>query len=263
MAMYSQDQPLTDRALKAMQKARELDDNLAEVRTDIGDVRFYWDWDWTAGEAEFRRAVELDPGSADAAQHYASCLHVLRRWGEALREYRRTLRLDPVSPRMNLGLLGLFVDTHQYELAMEQFRKVIELDPNSGPAYLQAGKVYEALGRDAEAMAAYLKAGSLSGKGPEQVRALENAAKAEGVRGYWKMQLEQLRERSKQTRVPPLDFASLYVRLGEKNAAMKMLEAAYQQRAPRLVWINARAVWDPLRPDQRFKSLLRRMRFPE
>jgi TolB-like protein/DNA-binding winged helix-turn-helix (wHTH) protein/Flp pilus assembly protein TadD len=263
MVMFGQDQPLTDRALKAMQKARELDDNLAEVHTDIGDVRFYWDWDWTAGEAEFRRAVELDPGSVDAAHHYAGCLHVLGRWDEALQEYRRALRLDPVSPRMNVLLLTLFLDTHQYELAMEQFRKVIELDTNSGLAYSQAGKVFEALGRDAEAMAAYLKADSLYGKSAEQVRALENAAKTEGVRGYWKKHLEQLQERSKQTRVPPLDFASLYVRLGEKDAAMKMLEAAYRQRAPRLVWINARAVWDPLRPDPRFQSLLRRMRFPE
>lgn len=263
MAAFSQDQPLTDRALKAMQKARELDDTLAEVHTDIGDVRFYWDWDWRTGEAEFRRAVELDPGSADAALHYATCLYVLRRWDEALREYRRCLRLDPVSPQMNVLLLALLVDTHQHELAIEQFRKVIELDPNSGFAYSQAGRVYEALGRDAEALAAYLKADRHSGKSAEQVRALENVAKTEGVRGYWRKQLEQLQERSKQAQVPPLDFATLYARLGEKDSAMKMLEAAYRQRAPRLVWINARAVWDPLRSDRRFQSLLRRMRFPE
>ena len=262
MMSFAQDQPLSERALNAMRKARDLDDTLAEVHTDIGDVKFYWEWEWTSGEAEFRRAVELDPGSVDAAHHYAMCLHALGRWDEALREYQRALQLDPVSPRMNAGLLALFVDTHGYESAIQQFRKVIELDPNRATAYTLAGSLYEALGKDGDAIAAYLKADRLSGRSAEHVEALGKAAGTAGLRGYWKMRLEQLREKARLSRVPPLEFALLYTRLGENDEAMKMLEAAYRQRAPRLVWIGAHAVWEPLRSDPRFQSLLRRMRFP-
>ena len=74
--------------------------------------------------------------------------------------------------------------------------------------------------------------------------------------------LEHLQEEAKRVRVPPLDLASLHARLGEKDAAVKFLEAAYQQRAPRLVWIKAGSVWDPLRSDPRFQSLLRLMGLP-
>lgn len=263
MMCFRRDQPLTDRALGALAKARELDDTLAEVRTDIGDVRFYWDWDWSAGEAEFRRALELDPGSSDAVQHYAGCLHVLARWEEALQAWRRALQLDPVSPTANLHLLSLFVNMHRYDLAMEQFQKVIDLDPNSSRAYAGIAPVYAALGREGEAAAAWLKADVLAGTSPGRVKALEAAAGAAGIRGYWRKRLDQLQEDATGPQVPPLDFASIYVRLGRKDEAMKFLEAAHRQRAPRLVWIKAGSVWDPLRSDPRFQDLLRRMRFPE
>ena len=54
------------------------------------------------GEVEFRRAVELDRASVEAAFHYAGCLHVQARWDEAVKEYRRALELDPVSTRLNV-----------------------------------------------------------------------------------------------------------------------------------------------------------------
>jgi TolB-like protein/DNA-binding winged helix-turn-helix (wHTH) protein len=263
LTTFALDQPLSERALRAMERASELDDSLAEVHSALGDVKFFGHWDWAAGEAEFRRAVELDPGSVDAAGHYASCLHALTRWDEALRESKRALQLDPLSPRMKLNLLRLFVDMHRYDLAIEQFPKLLDLEPNSAGAYALVASAYAALGREGEALAAWLQADRLSGKSADRVTALETAARAGGIRGYWRKRLEQLQEDAKQRDVAPLTFASLYARLGEADKAFPLLEAAFQQRVPRLAWIKAQSVWDPLRSDPRFQSLLRRMAFPE
>jgi TolB-like protein/DNA-binding winged helix-turn-helix (wHTH) protein len=263
MTSFRQDLPVSARALSAMKTALELDDNLAEAHADAGAVRFFWDWDWKSGEAEFRRAVELDPGSVHAISHYAICLHVLRRWSEAMQQYERALQLDPVSPRMNEFLLAFLVDTRRYDLALEQFRKTIELDSNSAGAYLLAGSAYEAMGKHAEATAAYLRADKLLGKSQDRLNALEAAARTGGVRAYWRKRLEQLQQDAVRVRVPPLDLAAHHARLGENEQALGLLEDAYRHRAPRLVWINARALWEPLRSDGRFQSLLRRMGFPE
>ena len=260
---FGLDQPLSERALRAMERASELDDSLAEVHDALGDVKFFGHWDWAAGEAEFRRAVELDPGSVDAAHHYALCLHALTRWDAALRESRRALQLDPVSPRTKLNLLRLFLDMHRYDLAIEQFHKVIDLEPNSPGAYSQVASAYAALGREGDAIAAWLQADRLSGKSADRVSALETAARAGGTRAYWRKRLEHLQEEAKRGHLPPFTFAPLYVRLGEADKALQLLEAAYQQRVPRLAWIKAQSVWDPLRSDPRFQSLLRRMAFPE
>jgi len=263
MQAFRQDLPLPDRAIKALEAARMCDETLAEVRTDAGDIKFYWDWDWSAGEGEFRRAVELDPGSVDSIVHYAGCLHILARWDSALENYRRALELDPVSPRLHAQFVGCLLDAHRYQPAAEQLKKIKELDPNNEAAYQLEGQLFHLRGMENEAIAAYLQADALGGSTPEQVKELQQAAAMGGIRSYWKKRLEFLKRRAGQSRVPPLDFASLYVRAGDNDKAMEMLKTAYQQHAPRLVWIHARALWHPLRSDPRFQSLLRQMRFPD
>jgi TolB-like protein/DNA-binding winged helix-turn-helix (wHTH) protein/Tfp pilus assembly protein PilF len=262
MDTFVQDLPLRDRALKAMERARQLDDNLAEVRDAVGDVELAKSWNWEGGEAEYRRAIELDPGSVDAALHYLYCLHELTRWQEAEQQIHRALRVDPVSPTINLEMLRLLVDTHRYELAQEQFRKVVELDPNSGAPYDEMVTVYAALGKEDEAIAAFLKAESLRGTSPEQIDALAAAARSGGFHGCLRKKIGQLREKAQHGRVSPQAFAGLYARLGDRDESFEFLEESYRQHSIRMIWIKARAIWDPLRPDPRYQSLLRRMRFP-
>ena len=263
MQTFGRDLSPSAKAVTAMETALALDETLAEAHMIAGDEKFYARWKWEEGEAEFRRAAELDRGSVNAAAHYASCLHALGRWDAALAEFKRALELDPVSPRLNVNFLALLVDTHRYEQALEQFRKALELDPNNPAAYSWAGLAYELRGLDADATAVYIKADALAGGSAEEVQSLKCAADTGGVRGYWRKRLEMLQERAKRERIPPYDFASLYVHTGENGRAIDMLEAAYQQHAARLPWIRARAVWQQLRSDPRYQSLLRRMHFPE
>src|SRR5262245_23710168 len=42
-------------------KALELDKSLAEAHASLGFVRLYFDWDWAGAEANFQRAIALDP----------------------------------------------------------------------------------------------------------------------------------------------------------------------------------------------------------
>jgi serine/threonine-protein kinase len=246
-----------------MRRALELDSDLAQAVTNIGDFKFYWQWDWAGGEAEYRRAVELDPRSVEAAHHYMGCQHVLTRWEAAFAECKRAMQLDPLSKRTNEAMLALLVNTHQWEAALQQVRRTTELYPASTTAWRYAGYVHASLGNDKEAIAAHLRAEQFAGRTPEQIGALEQVANVAGLRGYWKERLRQLEEKAKQTRVPPLDFAMIYVHLGDHNATFRFLEAAHHEHAPRLSWLKAQAIWDPLRSDPRFQSLITRMRLTQ
>ena len=263
MEAFLQDLPLSERSLKAMEKARELDDNLAEVRDAVGDVEIAKNWNWNGAEAEYRRAIELDPGSVDAALHYLYYLHELGRWQEAEQQMKRALRVDPVSPTINLEMLRLLVDTRQYNLAQEHFRKIIELDPSNGSAYDEMVTVYAALGREADATSAFLKAEALSGTSPDHLDALAAAAGSGGFHACLRKKIEQLLAQTQRGYVSPLTFARLCARLGANDEALRLLEESYRRHLPRLIWIKSRAVWDPLRSDPRYQSLLRGMRFPE
>ena len=54
-------------------------------------------------------------------------------------------------------------------------------------------------------------------------------------------------------------IASIYMALGDKEQALEWLEKAYQRRSPDLVFLKMGWVFDPLRSDPRFESLLRRI----
>ncbi len=263
MASFVQDLPLSDRSLKALERARQLDDKLAEVHDRLGDLLFARQWDFNAAEAEYRRAVELDHGSIDAMLHHIYFLHAMAQFEAAKQELESALRIDPVSPAVNVQMLALFVDTHRYDLALKQFRKVIELDPNNARAYSEMVTVYAALGREDEAVAAFLKAAALGNSGVEQAPAVDVPAVHDGLEDCLQESIKQLEKAANRGDVSPLAFASLYARLRDRENALKFLEAAYQQRRPRMVWIKAQAIWDPLRSDPRFQALLHRIGFPE
>jgi TolB-like protein len=267
MMYYTQDLPLSNKVLTEIRKAIELDDTLAEAVINIGDLKFCWNWDWTGGEAEFRRAVELDPSSVDARQHYAFCLSMLGRKEAALPEVERAHQLDPLSPSINNQLGGLLRAIGRHERAIVQYQKTIDLDPTDAAAYSALGAVYEDLGKHEEAVAAYLKAESLSGRSPEAMKALQSTFSDGGIQALHRKlaqeRLERLKERAKQERVSPRAFAAVYAALGEKDQAFHWLEQAYQQRCPTLIWLQAQRQWDPLRSDPRFQDLLRRMNFPQ
>ena len=62
------------RAKAAALKALELDSTLAEVQHRLAAVRVWTDWDWEGGEAEFRRALEINPNYAGAHSAYSHLL---------------------------------------------------------------------------------------------------------------------------------------------------------------------------------------------
>ena len=85
------------KAKAAAEKALQLDDSLAEAHTSLGAINFWYDFDWTGGERELRRAIALNPSSAEAHFQYGYLLMFEGRFDESLAEMRRASDLDPLS----------------------------------------------------------------------------------------------------------------------------------------------------------------------
>jgi hypothetical protein len=58
-------------------------------------------------------------------------------------------------------------------------------------------------------------------------------------------------------------MAMLHVGLDNIEQAFEFLEEAYEEHADRMSWVNVNPVFDPIRSDPRFQSLIQRMNFPE
>jgi len=70
--------------------------------------------------------------------------------------------------------------------------------------------------------------------------------------------LEDLQGLGRDSYVNPVQVASIYAQLGEKDAAFEWVEKAIEQRVNMLM-LKASPIWDPLRSDPRYTALLRRM----
>ena len=85
------------RALAAADRAIALDPELSEGYAARGFLRFTINWDWAGAEADLSRAFALDPGLYRTYTCYACFLASLGRLSEALEINRKALELDPLS----------------------------------------------------------------------------------------------------------------------------------------------------------------------
>ena len=116
-------------ARAAARRALELEPELAEGHAVTGSIAFYHDWDWETARRELERAMDLNPGLANAYQAYGDYLEVLGRWSESIAVGKRSVEVDPISAgmRMNLGLT--YNMARESEEALAACDSALELDP--------------------------------------------------------------------------------------------------------------------------------------
>jgi adenylate cyclase len=251
------------KAKAAAEKALAIDPNLAEAHASLGLVKFYYDWDWAGAEAEFKKALELNPGYPQAHQYYADFVKSFGRFDEALQEMKEALTLDPLSYSANTGIGHVLYLSRQYDKAIDHYRQVVELDPGFVPARLWFGRPYLQKGMFKEAIEQVEEGVKLSNESTVSLATLAQAYASAGRTADARKILEKLLARSDKQYVPSYWIALVYTSMGDKAEAMKYLERAYHERSSWLVWANVEPRFDSLRANPRFISLLTRIGFPQ
>ena len=252
----------SERGMRAGDRAIQMDPYLAESRLQMGDRKFFRNWDWAGAEAEYRKAVELDPHSESALMHLGACLNALGRWDESIAVFKGALRVDPFSPTLKRRLLNALTRAHRTEEALVLLDEVIKISPDTaGGYYWSLGLMYEDMKRDSNAAEAYLRAESLSNQPAARSKLLQRAIKTGGIHGYW-LKLYEFQQVWDATRITPIRRAIICAHAGKNDEAMQLLEGLYRQRNVGLTWLYGNDGLGPLRSDPRFQDLLRRMNFP-
>ncbi len=247
------------KAKTAAMQALDIDDSLAEAHTSLGLVKEHFEWDWSGAEREFKRAIELNPNLATAHHWYGDYLANMGRFDEGIAQTKKALELDPLSLIINTTMGWQFYLAGQNENAVEQLRKVLDIDPKFSPARRILEEVYAHMGKQKEAVAEREKALSLSG-GPELAASIEEDFTKSGYKGVLQSWLEGLTELSKHSYVSSYSIAESYMRMGEKQKAFEWLEKAYEEHDSGLVSLAVEPMFESIRPDPRFKEIVRRMK---
>jgi eukaryotic-like serine/threonine-protein kinase len=247
----------------ASTKALQLDDSVSDAHAALAWVLWRYDWNFSEAEKEFRRAIELAPNSSSNGRGmYPLFLYSMKRFDQGAAEHKQAIALEPLNLISNTNIADGLYYARQYDRAIEQYQKTLELDPNFGNARWGLGNTYDRKGMYKEAIAEWKKALVLFGD-TRTADLVEKAYSVSGYKGAMQAWLDDLISQSTHHYVAPLDIATLYARLGEKEHALEWMEKGYQARDANMVDIATEPCYDFLHSDRPFTDLLRRVGLPQ
>ena|SRR5215813_3860743 len=258
LALYGQMPPKEawQKAEEAAVKALAIDDTLGEGHISLGYVKMRYDWDWPGAEREFKRAIELNPDSAQSHAGYANLLRCVGRVDEAIAEAKRSQELDPLST----GFLGeTLYFARRYDEAVAEVQKEVGTSRGGAGTYLELGEIYIQQGRYDEALAEMLKARALVER-PRQLARIGYVYAAAGKRDEAIKILAEVKGPTTERYDLAGYIADIYAALGDKDQAFAWLEKACDQREQGVFDLKVGPRWDTLRSDSRFTALLWRMK---
>lgn len=250
-------------AYSALGKALALDPNLGEAYATMGFAQMFHAWDWQKAEENFKRAIELKPGYGTAHQWYATLLAITGRVDEAKQEMRRALEIDPMSANFLTDLGQMYYFAHEYGEAETYCRKALEIAPDFIFAHEYLGFIYLKTGREANAFEEYRKrdrSDAFDVAPANDVEREDARVRAQylqsGMSGFLRQRIEDFGTRCTGACYV---LTKYYALLGDKEQALAGLEKSYEARDFLLPFVNVDPMFDDLRSEPRFQAVLSRM----
>jgi serine/threonine protein kinase/TolB-like protein/cytochrome c-type biogenesis protein CcmH/NrfG len=269
LGSYGEDpNDVTPKASAAAEKALELDPTLAHPHAVLGGIKLEYSWDFAGGEAEFKKALELDPSDATARQWLSEGLcEIGGRAQEAIDEGNRAHQLDPLSPIISAQQAQAYTYDRQFDKAIEIFKKVIADNPTFGRAHGELAYAYWGAHEYPEAIQEWKTAAQLEGDKnyAEYAAALDAGFRVGGWPGALRKGIEvSLAQRKARTGyVSPYQIAELYSDLADKDHAFERLNTAYQEHDINMIQLRTDFTMDSLRSDSRYAELVRKIGLPQ
>jgi eukaryotic-like serine/threonine-protein kinase len=240
------------KAEEATRRALAIDEDLAEARAALGYAyTSFAPSDFSRGDRELRRAIELSPSLAVAHLQLGTSLVRQGRLDESLEENLKARELDPLSSiiarqvaapyyfkrdyaralellRQATWEIGIYIQNSLFGEALAELEKAKREVTCDSMLICGTGMVYGARGQRAEAL--------------QIIKELEEMSGASQSQAHW--------------------IAKVYATLNEKEAALTWLERGLGAGAVGFFYKDE-PVWDVIRSDPHFADLLRRMGVPQ
>ncbi|MDQ2832266.1 MAG: winged helix-turn-helix domain-containing protein [Acidobacteriota bacterium] len=241
---------------KAANSSLALDATSADAHAARGFSRWFYQWDWIAGEQDFNDALRSDPFNANALHWYALALLTEGRFKEARDVMDRALRVDPKSQilQTNRGWVEYFAG--KPEEAVRRMEEVLRYDPGFLSAHNKLWSVYSFQKRDLDAFRQlrFILPYSVD---PDVEQAILVAYQ---TGGYSAAMREWLRSPVEAGRGSAVDLARIALFADERERAVTILMDGYRAHDGWMVFALTDPVFEELRSDPRIKSIAQELR---
>lgn len=247
------------RARTAVEKALQLEDDLADAHVSLGHI-LWLSWNWQGAEKELKRSLELNSNSPMIQSRYAVFLSTMARHDEAIAAAQRAAELDPTSVSNNQSVERAFYLARRYDEAIAASEKTLELEPNALYPNSWREMAFAQKGMFTEAIETRLKAMLAVGVETQKIENLRKIYREKGWQGFWQNEIEEMKARTaSQKYVLPYNVARNYARAGNREQAFAWLEKCADEHSDHLTLVKVDPIFDNLRSDSRFTALLNRI----
>jgi TolB-like protein/Flp pilus assembly protein TadD len=245
------------RALAAAERAIALAPDSPEGYWARGNLRGTYFHDWSGAEADFRKALELDPNDAKSMREYGELLAARGDLAGGIEHLHKAVTLDPLAGRTRRQLAQLLLDAGKTDEAREAAQQLESVLPNSWASTSTLGLVALAEGNFREALTQFQRdpgPWNLIGTAMAQ-HSLGNAAASQAA-------LDQLLQDPRYPMSLAYQIAEAYAWRGERAKALEWLERAYQQHDGGLIYTRHDRFLAGLRNEAGYRALLQKLNLP-
>jgi tetratricopeptide (TPR) repeat protein len=225
-------------------------------------VRQFFDWDWRRAESDYREAIALNRGYAEAHHELSMLLMRQRRFAEALGEGRSALSIEPMSARFlnGIGEVEAFSGRHAEALAIAD--QIIAVDSVFTGSYYIRGIAFEQAGQLADAEQAWLRAGPVGFRAELGYVYARTGRRGQALRLLDTLITELRNAKDKRSIMnTSYEIAKVHVGLGNRAEAMTWLERAASQHVE-MLYLGIDPVLRSLHDEPRFQALLKKVGLP-
>ncbi|HET7107485.1 MAG TPA: winged helix-turn-helix domain-containing protein [Candidatus Acidoferrum sp.] len=239
-------------ARQAAERAIALDPQLAADYVSLAWVQLSYEWDWAGADASLKKAAELDPGDLTVLSYRSYLYECLGKIDEAIAMTQQATALDP--ERANLYLGDLLYIAGRYDEATAALEKGLSINPKLEGAHSNLSQILIAKHQPELALEEIAKEpGEWERLTVQAITYYDLGRRKESDAALAKLVATHGTD-------SPYQVAQVHAHRGETSQAFEWLERAYREHDPGLNQIKSDPLLTPLRSEERYKSLLKRMR---
>ena len=261
-------------AKAAALRALALDDRSADAQVALGQVMLFSEWDWTAAERSFQRALAINPNHAEAYLHYGGLMEALADLPRGFELKLKGLECDSTSALAHVLIAVSFWNQRQYDDVIVWVNKALDRDPRHlfarellVGAYAKKGDFARQIEEDLKRVEVCFNLSdetraALKPYVDEFVRIYAHEGKAAALRYFLEHQqrLEELVPEGASDRGNTMFGPLLRSAEVDLDKAFELLQRALDVRDPQLLHLAVAPQWDTFRADPRFNDCLARMK---
>lgn len=263
-----------ERAIQMYQKAIGLDEKYALAYAGMADAyselyRYAEGTPENARKADeaSKKAVELDPDSAEAHASRGLSLFIGEKYEAADKEFKRAVELNPNLWEAHYYSGLACASKGDFEQAVKHYESAIEVNPADFQAPAFQAQCYASMGRKHDEMKARLHALENVQRyldlNPHNTRAMYICAQnlcCVGELGRGREMAERVLGEDQDEPIVLYNVACFYAQAGDKQQALDLLEKAVDKGWGDKAWLQNDSDLDSLKDDPRFEAVLDRIR---